>query len=162
MSRIQPGLTDVYPGGDFPGLNRQANAVVRVEVGTSSSPGGADLGHVELRVQDSTSGETLVRVQIDPAHMWRLVAGGSQSWPAFVSPNLDRVGKRMENERVNLPAPLDGDTEKDVRRDVGHAVVKQLPEDWHYAWDAYDTPRVDNKRQRYTIVRRWVPVEVTA
>jgi hypothetical protein len=144
----------LIPGGQFPHLNQRANGVVRVFIGTPRGPG--DDTHVQLRVEDHTSGEVLVDVELDAAQMWLLCQGGTQVWPAFVGVHLDRVGKRMENERVNLPPEHDDDTERDVARDVWRAVHEQLPEHWHDWGGAYDEPRTDNTRTRYTIVRRWV------
>lgn len=130
---------------------------LRVELTTSTGPSYDEQGTVDLRIRDNASGELLARVEVDPATWWRLCIGGSQVLPGTVSPNLDRVGKRMENRRVDLPPALDGDTEQDVRRDVHKAVAEQLPEDWH-DFDSFDTPRISGggNRQRYTIVRRWV------
>jgi hypothetical protein len=153
------GMVIPHTGDDFPDLNRKANGhAVRLAIVTPRGPDGA---YVHLEVRDDTSGEVLVSVEVDPGQWWLLGTGGTQVWPAFISPHLDRVGKQMEHRRVELPQELPGDTEADVRRDVYKAVHDQLPADWHSdqrGWDSYDTPRVQGGgvRQRYTIVRRWV------
>lgn len=141
---------------DYPDLNKHATHHVRMEVGTPTDSQGN--GYVTLRVIETRSNTVLLDVQVDPARWWHLLQGGSQNWPAFIGPHLDRIGKQMENREVILPAPIDGDTEEDTRRDVRKAVIDQLPEDWWYTWDDYDRPRRDNKGRFLTSVRRWVPV----
>lgn len=147
-----------YPGDDYPHLNTKANAAVTLSMTTSSGTS-EDTGYVRLAIQDRASGETLVAVDLDPAQAWLLTSGRTQTWPAQITPHLDRVGKRMQNMRVDLPRALEGDTERDVKRDVHKAVEEQLPDDWGVSgrgFDSYDTPRMTNRAQRYTIVRRWV------
>lgn len=145
---------------NFPGLNKNANTVIEISIGSPSGPDHRDNGYVALQIRDDTSGEVFVDVEMDPGRFYRLLQGGVQHWPAFISPNLDRVGKRMENKRVLIPKPLEGDTNRDEARDVAKAVVAQLPEDWHYAYDSYDTPRRTNKGPELeVIVRRWRAVE---
>lgn len=129
------------------------NQTVRLEVATARS---SDGGTVEVRVIDDASGTILTTTQIPPADWWLLITGGTHTTPAFVSPHLDRIGKRMENMRVTIPTPLEDDTDRDTARDVHKAVIEQLPEDWHYAWDEHDKPRQTNRQTWYTIVRRWV------
>lgn len=146
----------LFPGSDFPKLNRNANQAVRLELTTSSS--GSTEQMVHLRITDHLSGEVLTAVEVDPAQWWRLLQGSTQVWPAFVSPHLDRVGKVMEHRRVALPRALPDDTERDVRRDVHKAVMEQLPDDWQH-FDSYDKPRMSNTDTRYTIVRRWRAAE---
>ena len=144
----------LYPGDDYPGIHPRANGAVRIEVSTGRGGGPGD--YVSVVLYDEASGETLADLRIDPAQMWMLMQGGSQAWPAFISPHLDRVGKRMENQRVALSPALIGDSEQDVHRDVWRAVNEQLADDWRNGqWDAYDTPRNDNAGNRYTVVRRW-------
>ena len=141
---------------DFPDLRRPNDtALLRLEVSSPTSTSSRDNGYISLRVEDAVSGIVLVDVRLDPARFWRLLQGSIQTWPGFVSPHLDRYGKTMENETVTLPDELDDDTEEDVRRDVRKAVREQLAEDWWDTWEVYDAPRKNNRRQRYTVVRRW-------
>lgn len=142
---------------DFPEITPDTHRhVVRVEISSPTTTSFDDNGYVSLRVEDGPSGTVLVDLRLDPGRFWRLLQGGQQTWPAFIGPNLERVGKTMENQRVLLPEALSGDTDRDELRDVRKAVREQLPEAWWETWESYDTPRVDNRRQRYTIVRRWV------
>lgn len=144
---------------DYPAI-RQENYdhLVRVSLSTASAPTDADDGYINLRVEDGVSGTVLADLNIDPARFWRLLQGGVQTWPGFIGPDLERVGKMMENQRIVLPEPLTDDTERDLRRDVSDAVREQLAEDWWDTWEAYDRPRRTNRGTVETAVRRWVTI----
>lgn len=84
------------------GLNQHANQTVLVEIMNPSSSDARDDGYVSLRIEDAASGETLVGVEIPAGRFYRLLQGGSQTWPAQVSDNLDRLGKKMRVKVIRL------------------------------------------------------------
>lgn len=132
-------------------LNRRANAEVRIWVSSPSSTDSRDVGYVNLRVEDAISGTVLVDTEIDAGQWWRLLQSAVQTHPAFVSRNLDRVGKRMENTQIALGRHKDEQAAKDAWID-GDA---RLPEGWE---NGADTTEFRATNAGWVVVlRRWGP-----
>lgn len=136
------------------------NASVRISLSSPSSTDSRDDGYVSLRVEDDASGEVLVDVEIPAGRWWRLCQGTIQHHDAFVSPHLDRVGKKLETKVVDLGRDWSRDQEPEAR-DVYRAVTEQLPEEWH----DYESHSVRNTNHGWeAVVRRWIdptPTEET-
>lgn len=132
-------------------LNQQANQRVSVGITSPSSMDSRDDGYVNLRIEDSASGECLVDVEIPAGRWWRLCQGGHQEWPAVVSPHLERVGMELECVTIPIPAPLPDDTPKETRRDVWKAVQEQKP-DW-LDFQEFSTRRTRDGHE--ATLRRW-------
>lgn len=131
-------------------LNRHANSEVQVEVSSSSTADSRDDGFVNLTVRDELSGVVLVATEIPAGRWWRLMQGGVQKHPAFISTTLDRVGKRMENISVKLGTGI---------RDKAQAeeVWKTTPTPPGWVRGAYDTEEFRRTNQGYIVIlRRWV------
>lgn len=124
---------------------------VAVNITSPSSTDSRDDGYVRLRVEDKASGECLADVEIPAGRWWRLCQGGQQTWPALMSPHLDRVGKELETTRVPVPAPVEGETRRDQEREVWRALAELKP-DWLDFQD-FDIRRTN--RGYEAVVRRW-------
>jgi len=128
-------------------LNRHSNAEVRVAVSSPSSSDSRDEGYVNLRVEDAASGTVLVDVEIPAGQWWRLMQSSVQTHPAFISRNLDRVGKRMENTSVSLGRVKD--------EAEAAAVWDEMPNP--DGWDLFDTKEFRRTNMGWTVLlRRWV------
>lgn len=85
------------------GLNEHANQTVRVSISSPSSTDSRDDGYVHLYVEDEASGEILVSVEIPAGRWWRLCQSSTQTWPAFVSTRLERLGKTLKVTSADIP-----------------------------------------------------------
>lgn len=129
------------------------NAHVVISISSPSSTDSRDDGRVNLRVQDEPSGTVLVDVEIPAGRWWRLCQSTTQHHPAFVSPNLDRVGKVLETNRVRWDRDDFSRDDPPTARDVYRAVTEQLPEDWH---DYADHSAWLDRDGWVAAIRRWV------
>lgn len=119
---------------------------VLISISSPSANDSRDDGFVTLRVEDGASGTVLVDVDIPAGRWWRLCQGTTQRHDAYISKNLDRVGKTMENTSAKVGRAWDL-TEEQAREAA----------DAHPLRAEYDTSEVRRTNAGWVAVfRRWV------
>lgn len=74
-----------------------------LEMGTTRSGGTMDDLTISLKIEDAVSGEVMVYIRdLSPADMWRLIQGGTFRAKGQRSQHLDRVGRKLRTESVEL------------------------------------------------------------
>lgn len=114
---------------------------------------GANEDGLRLGVQDAASGEVLAQIELNHEELWSMLRGGSLRLEGRMTDHLERIGKTMVNDMVEVP--------KDVLRDVGYDSEERLQAATYWArvthpdWDAYQ-PRHTNTGGVRVVLRKWV------
>lgn len=106
--------------------------LVQISIGSPSSLDSRDDGLVTLRVEDAMSGTVLVDLEMTPGRFWRLIQGSTRTQLAFVSSDLDRVGKKANHEELRIP--------REVTDKAGYSGGKEVAEPLIEAWLADNKP----------------------
>lgn len=120
---------------------------------------GAGEDGLRLGVQDAASGEMLAQIQLSPEDLWRLLKGGSIQIDGRSTDHLDRIGKRMMVDTVNVPRDI---TDTVSSRDRDREGRLKAAVDWasvtHPNWDAYQAHHTNTGTVRI-VLRKWVVSE---
>lgn len=109
---------------------------------------------LRLIISDETSCEVVAHVQLDPTQIFTLMKGGSIKVDGRMSDHLDRVGKTLVVEQVDVPREItDGINFRD--RDAKLHAGKVWAEGNHPGWDTY-SPRHTNTATVRVVLRKWV------
>lgn len=82
------------------------DAKLRIEIGMLKSMSANEAPQVRLRIEDAPSGEALVEVYFDAGQWLNVTSGTSLTLPGFVGNHLDRVGKKMDVQTVDIPRAI--------------------------------------------------------
>lgn len=133
---------------------------MRIEAGPRHSYAAGD-GRMDfhLSVYDAASSECLAEVELSPQDWLRLSAGSSLEVDGWVIDRRiagERIGRRMENELVEVPA--------NVWKPWTHSRAEGIPpkvREWaelyraNEDWDDHDEPRLSNSGTYAVVFRRW-------
>lgn len=112
---------------------------------------GSHTNGLSVRITDDKSGQTIASFQLDSAQVFDLVRGAMFDIEASITNHLDRIGKTMVTERVEVPA--------DVLKGVHYSDRESYGERWaqynHPGWASYDARR-NNMAGVNVVMRKWV------
>lgn len=115
-----------------------------------SNPSNGLVSWVDVSIRDKVSGELLAGFRADPAAWYAVLHGGVLDIEeGRVSPNLHRVGKRMETTQFGLP--VRNSEPEDVAKAYACDV---LPPGWS-DYEAMEV-RKHNTGKYGVVLRRWV------
>lgn len=109
---------------------------------------------LRLIISDDTSTEVVAKFELDPAQLFSLLKGGHAEVDGEMSSHLDRLGKTMLVESVDVPREFTDRIQfrdRDAKLDAGKVWV----EGNHPGWDTY-SPRHTNTGTVRVILRKWV------
>lgn len=131
-----------------------ANTTVEVTISNPHSSTGETW--VDVRVCDGPSGMPLAEFRMDPADWYSLLHGGMrQNVPAYVTPHVDRIGKRYE--AATRPAVNEHRWDRTAAPEDVIAAT-ELPD----GWDGFDHARVNRTNSGPTVTfMRWIAEQPT-
>lgn len=91
-------------------MTRPDNAELRTQISVQSSLDSRDDPVVNLRVEDVKSGMPLVDMEFTAGQWLRMVNGLSITKPGFLTPHLERLGRKMVHRQIDVPREVTGQT----------------------------------------------------
>lgn len=120
-------------------------------------------GTFHLSVRDHESSQMIVDLEMNADAWLHLTGGASLTLRGWVVPRelRDRIGKRMENERYEVPREIMSDEDRwrpgeKAPDSVYKWAARTCEAD---GWDAWDDPRRTNRGTWDVVFRRWVDPE---
>lgn len=115
---------------------------------------GANEDGLRLGIQDAASGEVLAHVILNRDDLWSMLRGGSIRLEGRMTDHLDRIGKTMVNDMVEVPKDITNGlsfTDRDERAEAAVNWARVT----HPDWDTYQ-PRHTNTSGVRVVLRKWV------
>lgn len=116
----------------------------RIETGSSTDG-------VHVRITEDISGVTIASFRLTGAEAFDFLRGSTIQADGVISDNLDRIGKTMVNESVEVPAAEIQDVDYNKRTEAGERWARFN----HPGWDVYDARRTNTAGVK-VILRKWV------
>lgn len=103
-----------------------------------------------LQVEDRASGELLAEIQLNTNQLWRMLRGGDFSVEGHLTDRLDRIGKKLEVGRIDVPERVFAEL------DHSHhlAAAEQWACDHAPGWESYTASRAGAGAVQ-VIAQRW-------
>jgi hypothetical protein len=107
---------------------------------------------LNIRVEDTISGVTMVRFRLNPEQLWDMLKGGSVRLEGEIASQLDRIGKQMINDSIIYSrAELNGIPYAE-QLECAERLARQTQPDW----DTYSARRQGGGSSGVLVVmRRW-------
>lgn len=106
---------------------------------------------LSLHIEDDVSGMTLLDVRLTPEQAYNLMRGTMLHIDGLQTDRLDRVGKQMLNESVEVPGRVFNDAPYGDREKLG----EQWARENMTGWDSYEARRTNTGGVR-VVLRKWV------
>lgn len=106
---------------------------------------------LRITIEDESSGQTVALLNLTPEQAYNLMRGSSMTLTGKQTDRLDRIGKRMVNEAMEVPGSLLLEVEYGERVSVGEEWARGIAPDW----DVYEARRTNTGGVR-VVVRKWV------
>jgi hypothetical protein len=104
-----------------------------------------------LHIEDDVSGMTLLDLRLTPEQAYGLMRGTALHIDGVQTDRLDRVGKQMVNDSVEVPGRFFNDAPYADREKLGEQWAREnVP-----GWDSYEASRTNTGGVR-VVVRKWV------
>jgi hypothetical protein len=116
------------------------------EVQSSSGPDG-----LRIIIEDESSCQIVARLNLTPEQAYNLLRGTTMTLTGTQTDRLDRIGKRMVNEFVEVPDSVFNDAPYGDRERLG----RQWAQENAPGWDVYEARRTNAGGVR-VVMRKWV------
>lgn len=120
----------------------------RIESGKVWS--GDDEASLSMKIIEVKSGELVAAIRLTASQAFDFLTGGSVSVTGIQSPNLDRIGKTMQNASIPVP----GYIKYPMTKDQQLAAAEEAAREASPGWEVYET-RMSNTGP-VVIGRKWV------
>lgn len=128
------------------------NAKIEISIGLRRSSSSGESSKAVIEIEDEPSGEKLAVIELSSEQFLRLLSGhGIMHADAFVSNNLQRVGRQMKHRTIKVPR----DVVTTYDRKAATSQARSYAGDFMEVGEQADIPRLDNKGEWSVTVRRW-------